>query len=104
METFLRITPCQNMLEDHLVKSYDEALRQSCIEKPCAPRWESFESRSLCACCSADFNWAYVLQSEPQKMLARSHCFACGRVVCEGCSSNRQAHPTLGFKMPVRTC
>merc|ERR1740130_1279956 len=91
------------MVEDHLVVSYDEAMHQAC-NPLVAPRWESFEERRSCACCGSDFNWAYVLQSEPQRMLARNNCSACGRVVCDGCSQNRQAHPHLGFVQPTRTC
>merc|ERR1719221_1019455 len=31
-ETFTRINPSANMLEDHLLVSYDEAMRQACIQ------------------------------------------------------------------------
>lgn len=103
-DTLLRICPSPSMIEDHLVKAYDEALQQACIADPRTPRWESFEERQVCACCEADFNWAYVLKSEPQRMLARNNCFSCGRAVCEGCSENRRAHPHLGLFAPVRTC
>lgn len=103
-ETFAHIFPTQEMLEDHKVRSYDEALRQACIETPKTPRWESFDERKTCACCSADFNWAYVLKSEPQRALARHNCFSCGKVVCGGCSQHRLAHQQLGFVLPVRTC
>mmetsp|Transcript_20664 Transcript_20664/g.39232 ORF Transcript_20664/g.39232 Transcript_20664/m.39232 type:complete len:771 (-) Transcript_20664:222-2534(-) len=103
-ETFARIVPCANLLEDHPVKAYDEVLRQACIAEPRAPKWESFSDRAVCACCNSDFNWAYVLSSEPQKMLARHHCFRCGQVVCDGCSQTRRSWPQIGFNMPVRTC
>jgi len=103
-EALTRIHPTPNMLDDHRVKAYDEALRQACIRRPQTPKWESFEDRSVCACCQADFNWAYVLKSEPQRMLARQHCFSCGRVVCDGCSQNKRAHQDLGLLVPVRTC
>merc|ERR1712072_1288820 len=92
------------MLLDHRVVSYDAAVRQACIQNAKTPKWESFEERAMCACCGADFNWAYVLQSEPQQMLARNHCFKCGRVVCMGCSQTRQAWPELGAISAVRTC
>uniref|UniRef100_A0A7S4Q497 sn-1-specific diacylglycerol lipase n=1 Tax=Alexandrium monilatum TaxID=311494 RepID=A0A7S4Q497_9DINO len=103
-EALTRIHPTPDMMEDHTVRAYDEALRQACIRNPMAPRWEAFEQRKVCACCGADFNWAYVLKSEPQRMLARVHCFSCGKVVCDGCSQNRRAHEQLGFIVPVRTC
>eukprot|EP00928_Gymnodinium_smaydae_P068775 TRINITY_DN5204_c0_g1_i1.p1 TRINITY_DN5204_c0_g1~~TRINITY_DN5204_c0_g1_i1.p1 ORF type:complete len:776 (-),score=139.31 TRINITY_DN5204_c0_g1_i1:131-2458(-) len=103
-DTFARIILCTDMLNDHKLSAYDEALEQSCIEEPTAPPWESFDERTVCACCEADFNWAYILHSETQRMLARHHCCACGRVVCDGCSRRRHAHPHLGFTMPVRTC
>lgn len=103
-EALCRITPSPDMVEDHRVRAYDEVLRQACIAQPGAPVWEAFDRRSVCACCGADFNWACVLQSEPQRMLARHHCFACGRVVCDGCSRTREAHEALGFRNAVRTC
>lgn len=103
-EALTRIHPTPNMLEDHRVRSYDEALRQACIRQPKTPRWESFEERNVCACCQADFNWAYVLKSEPQRMLARHNCYSCGRVVCNGCSQNQRAHQDIGLLVPVRTC
>jgi len=103
-EALTRIHPMPNMMEDHRVRAYDEALRQACIRKTKTPRWESFEERTVCACCQADFNWAYVLKSDPQRMLARQHCYACGRVVCDGCSQNVRAHQDLGLLVPVRTC
>lgn len=103
-EALTRIHPVPNMMEDHTVRAYDEALRQACIERPRAPRWESFEERRVCSCCDSDFNWAYVLKSEPQQMLARFHCYSCGKVVCDGCSQNRRAHRELGFICAVRTC
>merc|ERR1739848_91579 len=92
------------MGKDHSIKAYDEAVQQACVLEPRTPRWESFEQRRLCTCCNADCNWAYVLQSEPQRMLARHNCFACGRVTCDGCSQNRQALPHIGFTSLVRTC
>merc|ERR1719262_316298 len=92
------------MLEDHKMSAYDEALRQACILEPRVPTWEAFEERKTCACCEADFNWAYVLKSEPQRMLARHNCYSCGRVVCDGCSQNQRAHQELGLLVPVRTC
>merc|ERR1712087_658365 len=104
MGTFACIHPSQKMLEDHLLASYDEALRQACVANAQPPQWESFEKRKRCACCDADFNWAFVLQSEPQRMLARHNCYKCGKVVCEGCFQNRAVHPQLGFIQPVRTC
>eukprot|EP00931_Biecheleriopsis_adriatica_P055619 TRINITY_DN32928_c0_g1_i1.p1 TRINITY_DN32928_c0_g1~~TRINITY_DN32928_c0_g1_i1.p1 ORF type:complete len:775 (-),score=171.19 TRINITY_DN32928_c0_g1_i1:301-2625(-) len=103
-ESLARIVPCQNMLNDHKIEEYMLALHQVCIEEPRAPRWESFDERKVCACCCADFSWAYVLQSEAQKMLSRHNCFACGHVVCDGCSRKRLAHAELGFPTPVRTC
>ncbi|CAJ1407543.1 unnamed protein product [Effrenium voratum] len=103
-EALTHIVPSKDMLTDHKMQSYARALHQACIQEPKAPEWESFEARELCACCNADFSWAYVLHSEPQKMLSRHHCFACGRVVCEGCSRKRLAHEHLGFQLPVRTC
>eukprot|EP00930_Biecheleria_cincta_P004722 TRINITY_DN105652_c0_g1_i1.p1 TRINITY_DN105652_c0_g1~~TRINITY_DN105652_c0_g1_i1.p1 ORF type:complete len:809 (-),score=141.75 TRINITY_DN105652_c0_g1_i1:48-2399(-) len=103
-DSLSRIACSQNLLSDHQLSAYTEALYQACIEEPQAPTWESFEQRNLCACCDADFTWAYILQSEPQKMLSRHNCFACGRVVCDGCSRKRLAHAKLGFPNPVRTC
>jgi len=103
-ESLARIMPCQNMLDDHKTSAYVEALEQACIVQPKTPTWESFDDRKVCACCNADFSWAFVLQSEAQKMLSRHHCFACGRVVCDGCSRKRLSHERLGFPMPVRTC
>lgn len=99
-----RIIPSQNMLQDHHVSAYAEALHQACIENPKTQRWESFDERKVCACCGSDFSWAYILQSEAQKMLARHNCYVCGHVVCEGCSRKRFAHAHLGFPRPVRTC
>ncbi|CAE7255940.1 Dagla [Symbiodinium natans] len=103
-EALRRIVPSQEMLHDHKLESYALALHQACVEVPRAPTWESFDQRELCACCGSDFAWAFVLQSEAQKMLSRHHCLACGRVVCDGCSRKRLAHANLGFTVPVRTC
>jgi len=103
-DIFARINVCANMLLDHKVVSYQDAVRQACILDAKTPQWESFEDRTTCACCGADFNWAYVLQSEPQRMLARHNCFKCGRVVCHGCSQTRQAWPQLGAISVVRSC
>ncbi|CAE8631884.1 unnamed protein product [Polarella glacialis] len=103
-ESLARIIPSKDMLNDHRVAAYTEALHQACIDQPQAPRWESFDQRKACACCQADFSWAYVLQSEAQKMLSKHNCFACGRVVCEGCSRRRMAHAKLGFPNAKRTC
>mmetsp|Transcript_22478 Transcript_22478/g.77020 ORF Transcript_22478/g.77020 Transcript_22478/m.77020 type:complete len:850 (+) Transcript_22478:28-2577(+) len=103
-EAFSRITIGQDMMNDHKLTAYSEALRQALISSPQTSTWEPFQARKVCACCEAEFNWAFVLQSEPQRMLARHHCFACGRGVCDGCSRKRLAHPELGFCHPVRTC
>jgi len=103
-DAFAGIQPSLSMLDDHMLKDYDETVRQACISEPKCKRWETSEDRSTCACCEAEFHWAYVLQSEPQRMLARNHCFSCGRLVCSGCSENQQAFPSLGFSVPVRTC
>lgn len=103
-DSFTHIAVCKDMLNDHHLASYAEAIQQALIPEPATPRWEPFEERSKCACCDADFNWAFVLHSEPQRMLARHHCYSCGRGVCDGCSDRQLAHPHLGFLSPVRTC
>jgi len=103
-ETFNRLVPTTDLLYDHYLSTYVEALHEACIEHPATPKWESFDDREVCSNCSADFNWAYVLKSEPQRMLARHHCCACGQVVCDGCCQRRLAHERLGFRFPVRTC
>mmetsp|Transcript_90090 Transcript_90090/g.226720 ORF Transcript_90090/g.226720 Transcript_90090/m.226720 type:complete len:770 (+) Transcript_90090:84-2393(+) len=103
-QTFAHIIVSQDMLNDHKLCAYSDALHQALITRPATPRWEPFHERKVCACCEDEFNWAFVLASEPQRMLARHHCFACGRAVCDGCSQRRLAHPQLGFARPVRTC
>jgi len=103
-DTFRHIHVCQDMLNDHWTRCYAEGLRQAAITEPNAPRWIPLEDHYKCACCNAAFSWAVVLQSAPQQMLARHHCFACGKGVCDGCSARRLSHPQLGFREPVRTC
>lgn len=102
--TFSRISLSPRMVQDHMLKEYYAAVRQACIQAPRTPRWETFDERPVCACCGSDFNWACILRSEPQRMLARHHCYSCGRVVCSGCSGSVEAHPRLGLSEPVRTC
>ena len=45
-----------------------------------------------------------VERSWAQMACARHHCRACGRVVCDGCSRERQALPRFGIIEPVRCC
>jgi len=99
-----RVSVCTNMLENHMMADYEEALRQCAIPENKCPVWQPFDDQGICACCKADCDWSYVSQSLPQKMLARHHCLACGMVVCDGCSQTRLSHPDLGFRLPVRTC
>jgi len=102
-KTLSELTPSMDIIFDHEVSAYEEALRQASFV-PSLTDWESFDDREVCACCQADFSWAIVLQSYPQRMLARKHCFVCGRVVCGGCSERRLPHPEIGFTEAVRTC
>ena len=56
------------------------------------------------SCCSSNFTWASTSDSEAQEARDKHNCRSCGALVCDACSKNRIAVPSIGITAPVRVC
>uniref|UniRef100_A0A7S2S6U5 FYVE-type domain-containing protein n=1 Tax=Eucampia antarctica TaxID=49252 RepID=A0A7S2S6U5_9STRA len=102
-----RISLAANMLQDHMSKSYYEALLECKTiryAKEQLPEWTTFEDESTCSCCASRFTWASTSDSEAQEARDKHNCRSCGSLVCAPCSKNRFPLPSMGIASPVRVC
>jgi len=102
-----RISLAGNMLSDHTTTSYYESLLEvrsvrNAEELP--PRWTAFHEDDTCSCCASRFTWASTSDSEAQEARDKHNCRSCGTLVCNPCSTNRIALPSIGITVPVRVC
>lgn len=102
-----RLSLAGNMLTDHCVASYYEALLEvrsarNAVELP--PKWTAFDEDDTCSCCASRFTWASTSDSEAQQARDKHNCRSCGTLVCNPCSLNRIPLPTIGLSVPVRVC
>ncbi|TDH68323.1 hypothetical protein CCR75_004501 [Bremia lactucae] len=97
----------QNMLSDHLGRSYLSALRivrDARRAKPMLPEWIPFSTKSRCMCCDSPFTWNSTSSSEAQQNRDQHNCRRCGALICEGCSQKLKSIPEFGINVPVRVC
>lgn len=102
-----RISMAGSMLNDHMSKSYYEALlecRSVRAAKSPLPSWTGFSEEMTCCCCASRFTWASTSDSEAQEARDRHNCRACGGLVCAPCSTNRLSLPDYGIHLPSRVC
>lgn len=116
-----RIIVQGNMFGDHSSSSIFEALQEvrSIFSAPCKPpKWQPYDSSSLCSCCHNKFTWHSTFQGEAQELrerfvctcflsylfLSRYNCRSCGLLVCGPCSSHRHAILRIGLARPSRIC
>lgn len=102
-----RLSLAGNMLTDHCVASYYEALLEvrsvrNAVELP--PKWTAYDEDDTCSCCASRFTWASTSDSEAQQARDKHNCRSCGTLVCNPCSLNRIPLPTIGLSVPVRVC
>jgi len=102
-----RISLAGNMLNDHMSKSYYEALLE-CKSirraKEGLPQWTGFHEEETCSCCASRFTWASTSDSEAQEARDKHNCRSCGALVCDPCSSNRTPVSDIGINMASRVC
>ncbi|XP_073987700.1 WD repeat and FYVE domain containing 2 isoform X1 [Rhodnius prolixus] len=66
------------------------------------PEWIESDS---CQLCHRPFFWNLRAMVETHTIgIRQHHCRACGRAVCDACSTLSVAIPSLGFEFPVRVC
>jgi len=102
-----RISLAGSMLNDHMSKSYYEALLECKTvrnAKEELPAWTGFSEEMTCYCCASRFTWASTSDSEAQEARDRHNCRACGGLVCGACSSNQVPLPDVGINTPSRVC
>ena len=102
-----RISLAGNMLSDHTTTSYYESLlevRSVRTAEELPPRWTAFHEDDTCSCCASRFTWASTSDSEAQEARDKHNCRSCGTLVCNPCSTNRIALPSIGITVPVRVC
>jgi hypothetical protein len=106
-EALAQIPVQQNMLSDHLGRSYLNALRvvrDTRRMKPTLPEWVPFGTKTRCMCCDSPFTWNSTSSSEAQQNRDQHNCRRCGWLVCEGCSEKWKSIPEFGINVPVRVC
>lgn len=106
-EALAQIPVQQNMLSDHLGRSYLNALRivrDTRRMKPALPEWVPFGTKTRCMCCDSPFTWNSTSSSEAQQNRDQHNCRRCGWLVCEGCSEKWKSIPEFGINVPVRVC
>lgn len=102
-----RISMAGNMLVDHKANPYYEALREliSVRQAPeYPPRWTAFDEDDSCSCCASRFTWASTSSSHAQQARDKHNCRSCGTLVCDPCSRNRIALPSIGLLTAARVC
>lgn len=66
------------------------------------PDWKESD---ICEICRKPFFWNLKAMMETKTMGQRQHhCRACGKAVCDKCSTKRSPLPRLGFEFEVRVC
>ncbi|GKY98468.1 hypothetical protein MPSEU_000804100 [Mayamaea pseudoterrestris] len=102
-----RITMAGNMLSNHKAKPYYEALlelRSVRLANEHPPRWTAFDEDDSCSCCASRFTWASTSSSRAQEARDKHNCRSCGTLVCDPCSTNRLALPSIGLCALSRVC
>ncbi|GAB9464919.1 hypothetical protein Gpo141_00002341 [Globisporangium polare] len=97
----------QNMLSDHLGRSYLSALRvvrDTRRMTPELPEWVPFSTKTRCMCCDSPFTWNSTSSSEAQQKYDQHNCRKCGWLVCGGCSEKWKSIPEFGINVPARVC
>ena len=102
-----QIVPTNSIVKEHKGSTYWEALQnlkaaRGAAQKP--PNWQSYRDSVTCPCCWASFTWNATSNSEAQQNRSKRNCRACGRVVCEDCSSRQMPLGHMGMPYPVRVC
>ena len=110
---FQRIEVSRHMLRDHLKTPILTALRDARAVRVVAKRtknrpapWQRAPPMGpiLCSVCGYSVAWASNSDNALEQSRALRHCYACGRIVCVGCASNKLSLPSLGIITPVRVC
>ncbi|XP_054284616.1 WD repeat and FYVE domain-containing protein 2-like [Macrosteles quadrilineatus] len=71
-------------------------------ERKETPEWVESDT---CQLCGRPFFWNIrAMMDQKQLGFRQHHCRACGRAVCDRCSSRAVTIPTMGFELPVRVC
>jgi len=66
------------------------------------PEWKESD---ICETCRKPFFWNLRAMIESKTVGQRQHhCRACGKAVCDKCSSRRSPLPKMGFEFEVRLC
>ena len=102
-----RVSLAGNMLNDHMSKSYYEALvecKTIRASKDRLPEWTSYDEETTCSCCGSLFTWASTSDSEAQEARDKHNCRSCGSLVCNSCSMNRLPLPSKGILTACRVC
>lgn len=102
-----RISLAGSMLNDHMAKSYYEALLECKSIRSTSqdlPDWTGFSEENTCSCCASLFTWASTSDSKAQEARDKHNCRSCGALVCAACSKNRIPLPHLGINMASRVC
>ena len=96
-----------NMISDHKMRSYFDAIREVCDVAAAAadpPQWQPFHTADSCSCCSAKFTWHCTSSSASTTYREKHNCRQCGLLVCDPCSKHRRVLPDLGLLLPSRVC
>lgn len=102
-----RVSLAGNMLNDHMSRSYYEALLECKTirsAKERLPVWTSYDDETTCSCCGSLFTWASTSDSEAQEARDKHNCRSCGSLVCHSCSLNRIPLPSKGIMGTCRVC
>jgi len=104
-----RVEVSRHTFADHSRDAILSAMRDAAAVRKAAkaaPTWGKAPPFGpiLCCVCGYSVAWASSSDNPLEQYREMRHCYACGRIVCAGCSSSRITLPEFGILSPVRVC
>lgn len=108
-ESFSKIEAFENMQEDHYSSNIALSLKSIAFARTANSKpnqWVGVSGDFNCAVCRYFVGWNSSVGGASSAVGARSgyHCFQCGQIVCQNCSTTEKALPQIGVISSVRVC